>query len=251
MTQDNLLEQDNDQVLIDENKDFFAELVGEGKKFKDEKALAKAKAYSDAHITLLERKMDALSEDYRKAMEQLSAGATLQEQIDKLSQIQQQLTSRETTVTSNEDNQPKLSLDQIESLVTTKIQQTEQQRREKDNRAMVEAKLSEKLGSNYAAILKEKSTKLNLTDDEVNQMARRNPTLFFKTFDLDEMKATESFQSPPKGINTGFAPKGSTHKKWSYYRDLQKKDPQAWTDRSIRLQMEKDALALGEEFYDT
>lgn len=251
MTQDNLLEQNDDQVLIDENKDFFAELVGEGKKFKDEKALAKAKAYSDAHITLLERKLDAMSEDYRKAMEQMRAGATLQEQIDKLSQIQQQLTSRDDTVNSNEDNQPKLSLDQIESLVTTKIQQTEQQRRETENWKKVQTKLTERLGNNYKAVLKEQSDQLGLTDDEVNSMARRNPTLFFKTFDLNESKSTESFQAPPKGINTGFAPKGSQYKKWSYYRELQLKDPTAWSDKKIRLQMEKDAQALGADFYDS
>lgn len=248
-TQENLLDQDTDQVVLDENKNYLEELVGENKKFKDTVALAKAKAYSDAHIALLERKLDALSEDYKTVMTEHSAGARLQDLLDKLDQKTQQLASREDNRTSNEDTKPTYSLDDIESLVSNKIQATEHQRRETENWNKVKAKLQEKLGSNFKQALKAQSDALGLSDEEVNSMARKNPNLFFKTFDLSDQKVNESFQTPPKGINTGFAPKGSEHRKWSYYRELHKKDANAW-DRKTRLQMEKDSQALGAAFFD-
>ena len=34
MTQDNLLDDNDDQITVDENKNYLEELVGEGKKFK-------------------------------------------------------------------------------------------------------------------------------------------------------------------------------------------------------------------------
>lgn len=246
----NLLTQDDDNIpVIDEAKDYLTEFVGEGKRYTDTKALAKAKAHADAHIALLEKKLDTVTADYAKAREDNVAGAKLQDLLNKL-ETQSALASRELNPNSNEETKPTMSVDQIESLVSTKIQQTEQQRRETENWNKVKATLSEKLGSNYKNVLREKSEALGLTDDEVNAMARKNPGLFIKTFDLNEQKQEEQFQSPPKGINTGFAPKGREVRKWSYYRNLQKENPMAWNDKSIRIQMEKDAQALGKDFYD-
>jgi hypothetical protein len=248
---DNLLNEKDDQPVIDEGKDYLAELVGEDKKFKDAQALAKGKAFSDAHIALLERRFDELSEDYKRLKKDADAGARLQELLDKMENQPQHTTSREPTVNSNEVNtKPALGLDEVESLVSSKIQQHEQTRRERENFAKVEALLKERLGSNFKAILKEKSTSLGLTDDEVNTMARKNPNLFSKTFDLDA-KPQESFQAPPRNSST-FTPKGSQKRGWSYYQDLKKKDPTAWMQPKVAIQMLKDAQEMGEkEFYSS
>lgn len=248
MTQDNLLNADDQVIELDENKDYFAELVGEGKKFKDEKALAKAKAYSDAHIATLERQNEEYRQMALKNYETANAGAKLQELLDKLEATQQQLTSRETNPSSNEDTQPALKLDEVESLVSSKIQQHERTRTEQENFKLVEAKLKERHGNNYKSVLKQQSEALGLSDDDVNLMARRNPNLFVKTFDLNVAPQGTSFSTPPKG-SPAFTPKGPEKRGWSYYVELKKKDPKAWLDKKTAIQMEKDAQALGEEFY--
>lgn len=243
---DNLLSQNDDLVQIDESKDYLAELVGDDKKFKDTKALAKGKAFSDAHIAILERRFDALSADYLKLKEQADAGAKLQDLLDKLET--QQISSRESNPNSNEVQQKPVGLDEIESLVSSKIEQRERSAREQANYDTVQAKLLERLGSNYKGVLKKQATDLNMSDEEVNQLARRNPTLFFKTFDLNATQ-TESFQSPTRTSNT-FSPKPTEKRTWSYYLKMKEKDPRAWLDRKIAIQMEKDAQALGRDFFD-
>lgn len=247
---DNLLNVQEDQPQIDENKNYLEELVGDNKKFKDAEALAKGKAYSDAHIAILEKRFDELSEDYRKLKKDADARAQLQDLLDKMESQTQQTTSRETTVNSNEvQTKPALGLDEVESLLDSKLTQREQARKERDNFAKVEALLKEKLGSNYQRILKEKSEELGLSDEEVNSMAKKNPNLFSKTFDLDAKMQGESFQAPPRN-SSAFAPRAPQVRGWSFYQELKKKDPNAWMQPKIAIQMEKDAQAMGiEKFY--
>lgn len=247
MTTDNILNQGDDLVMIDESKDYLEDLVGEDKKFKDVKALAKGKAYSDAHIAILEKRFDALSEDYLKLKEQNDAGAKLQDLLDKLEK--QQLPSRDLTPNnSNEDTKPKLGLDEVESLVSSKILQHEQTQREAENYRRVETKLLEQYGSDYKNVLRRKAKDLSISDDEVNSMARKNPTLFLKTFDLEAKHGT-TFQAPPKS-DISFTPKPAEKRTWSYYLKMKEKDPKAWLDKKIAIQMEKDSQALGREFFD-
>lgn len=244
---DNLFNQNDDLVEIDESKDYLAELVGENKKFKDAQALAKGKAFSDAHIAILEKRFDTLSADYLKLKEEADAGAKLQDLLNKLET--QQLTSREDTQNnSNEVQQKPVGLAEIESLVSSKIEQRERSAKEQENYNLVEAKLLERLGSNYKTVLKKQANELRMTDEEVNALARKNPTLFFKTFDLNA-QTQDNFQAPPRQSNT-FSPKPPEKRTWSYYLKLKEKDPKAWLDKKIAIQMEKDAQQLGREFYD-
>ena len=58
---------------LDETKDYLTELVGDGKKFKDVKDLAKGKAFSDLHIQTLEKTLNQMREELqtRKTAEEL------------------------------------------------------------------------------------------------------------------------------------------------------------------------------------
>lgn len=245
-----LLDVKDDQLQIDETKDWYAELVGEDKKYADEKALALSRVHADRHIAFIE----AENEEYRKELlalrEQATAGAKLQELLDKLDSRQQQLASRDETLDSKEVmTQPAIDETKLETLFETKIQQYEQSKQERENFRQVESKLKERYGNSYSAALKEKANELGLSDDEINAMARKNPNLFIKTFDLNLPPSNDGFQTPPKNTST-FNPKPPKQRTWSYYLDLKRKNPNSWLDKNTRLQMEKDAQALGEAFYD-
>ena len=260
MTDENLLNPDttDDSVQLDPNTDYLKLLTGPGGKFydPDEKMalqkLARGKYEADAFIPILEKRLDEIRKDYVKTREENIAGAKLQELLDKL-ELNQQLASRnDNTLEPNEDNKkPSVDLKDVESLVSSKIQEHEKNRLEQENFNKVKVKLQERLGANYKNVLKEQSDSLGLTDEDVNLMARKNPNLFFKTFDLNVNLDKDLFQSPPKTERLGsFSPSGKEKRTWSYYLKLKEKDPLAWLDKKIAIQMEKDAQALGKDFYD-
>lgn len=248
---ENLLDQNADNAEIDPAKNYLEILVGENAKFKTNEDLARGKFQSDHYIKTLEGRLDAISGEYKKVLEERNAMPKLQELIDKLDQ--QNLHSRENP-NSNEDpnRQQTLNPDQLESLVSSKFEQLKQTDKETQNYDQVKSKLSERFGSNYKSVLKEQSQALGLSDDEVNAMARKNPSLFYKTFDLNAPVNDNNFQTPPKSNvrNTTFAPRQVEKRTQSYYNKLLKENPRAYLDPKIAIQMDNDSQALGAEFFD-
>lgn len=243
----NLLDQGND-LTLDENKNYLEELVGEGRKFKTPEDLAKSKVHADIHIATLESRMDAMREDMLKMREENVAGPKLQELIDRLS-AQQQLTSREQPL-SNEDRTASFDPKQMESLISSKLSEYEMTKKQAENYSLVKDKLTERYGNSYASVLKEKSRELGLSDPEVESMARINPNLFFKTFDVNEQGNRETFQTPPHNQRRtdNFAPKNDK-RGWSYYEDLRKKDPMIYFSPKIANEMDKQAQLMGWEAF--
>lgn len=246
-----LFDQQNDQLQDDPNKNYLEELVGEDKKFKDVESLAKGKYQSDHYIETLTRSLDELREDYKKLSEQYNSGPKLEELLDRLEKAQQPPTSRDNTPTSNEDTTPKYDPATVESLISSKIQQYEQTKKESDNFKAVQDKVKERFGSNFKDVLKQKADALGLGDEDVNKLARTNPNFFFKTFDVDETNV-ENFQAPPRSdLNTGnFTPKGGQKRTWTYYQKLRRDNPMLYNDPKTRVQMDKDSQALGMDFFD-
>lgn len=251
MTQENLFEEQPD-LTIDPEKDYFAELVGEGRKFKDEKALARSKMESDFHIKQVERENAELREYALKLREQNNAGPKLQELLDQISNQQQKLVSSEQPI-ANEVKEIKPDIDpkQIESLVSNKIQEFEAQKREQNNFKMVQEKLIERFGDKYQNTFKQHMERLGLTEEFTNELARKHPTVFMKTFGLDDVSPRENFQTPPRSQmrSDNFSP-NVPKRTWSYYQKLKKEQPAVYKSREIQVQMHNDAIELGNTFQD-
>lgn len=245
----NLLDDTGNQPDIDPTKNYLEELVGENKKFKTAEDLAKGKFMSDSYISTLERQRDEMREDYLKLREEAAASTRLQELLDKLEE-KADLTSRELPL-SNEEKSTGVNPEQVESLVSAQVLAMRESERQEENRRFVERMLNERLGSNYKSVLKEQAKALELTDDEVNLMAKNKPNLFLKTFGLDQPVKTESFQAPLRSQSRTdtFAPQ-TTKRTYSYYQNMRKTNPNLYLDRKIAIQMDKDAQALGKDFFD-
>ncbi len=254
MTNGNLLDMSTDDpIQVDPNKNYLEEYVGEGKKFKTVEDLAKGKYMSDTYIPILEKNLDEMKSDYLKLRDESVAGATLQEKIDKLLELQQLTSNKQPQVNEVKEQSP-FDPKQVESLVSSQIQKHDLLKKEETNYSVVMGKLQEKLGTQYKSILKTQAVNLGLTDDMVNAMARTNPKLFFKTFDLDQPKQTENFQSPPTSNkrSTDFSPSTGEKRTWAWYMGEKKKNPNLLLDKNIRIQMDKDAQELGlKEFFGT
>jgi hypothetical protein len=242
----------DDNLDVDPNKNYLTELVGEGKKFKSPEELAKGKAASDLYIKQMERRIDEMRQDYLKLREEHNAGPKLQELIDKLAQKQH--ASSENTLDANDVNNtaPVFDTKQIESLVSSKIQELETSKRQQENYRSVQEKLIERFGPNYKTHLKQHIDELGITDEFANNLALTAPKVFMKTIGLDQPQKREGFQAPPRSEERrdNFSPTAGHKRTWSYYQQMKKENPTLYYDPKTLVQITKDAVELGDAFED-
>jgi hypothetical protein len=236
---------DDQDPMIDENKDYLAELVGDGKKFRDEQALARGKMESDQYISTLQKKLDELTADYQRLDTDYKARASLEELLKKATQND----SSNDNTQVKQIEQPNLKPEDIQNLVSQEIRANEQQKRQNENVRRVADKLKEHFGERYQGPFKQRVESLGLSEDFVRDLARNYPEVLFKTLELDHT-STDTFQAPPRSSqrNDSFAPRGAQKRTWSYYQEMKKKDPKAYYSRENTVQMHKDAVELGSEF---
>lgn len=251
-----LLDQTEDNQELDPNTDYLKLLTGPGGKFYDEdpqvalQKMAKGKYLGDIHAKTLESRMDELREDYVKASAEAKAAKRMEELLDRLDNTNTDLTSRNNTQ-SNEDNKTAFNPEQLKSLVSTEVQQLKAQERSEQNFNLVMDKVREQYGDKFSSVLSEQAKELDMSEDEVNSLARRNPKAFIKTFGLGEQREMETFQTPPQSSTrqSSFSPK-IQRRTYGYYQNLRKENPNLYYDPKIAVQMDKDSQALGEDFFD-
>lgn len=247
----NLLDTTNqdDQIQIDQNKNYLDELVGEGKKFKTVEDLARGKAEADLYIEDFKRRQDELRQDYLRLKTEYDAGPSLKELIDQMKAAKE--SNSDNTQSANEDKSDTLDLTKVEEMIRNGIATTKQQEREENNYNTVQAKLIEVYGPNYAQTLKTQISQLGLTADFVNDLARKHPTVLFKTLGLDGQRQGETFQAPPQSTNRNDSFGSNAPKRtWTYYEKIRKTDSKRYFDPKTQDQMFKDAATLGESFND-
>lgn len=234
-----------DLPLVDENKDYYAELVGPNQKFKTNQELAKSKVHADQTIDIYKRNMDQMRSDMDMLRKDNMTKAKLEELIDKLAV---QPRSEHTP----EAPETKPAQPDIESLVSSKIHEYELTKKQTENFNLVKTKLQEQYGNNYPTILKQQIDQLGLTDEDANALARKSPAAFFKTLGIDDKQQQNSMQSAPRSTqrNDNFAPRGEPKLTWSYFQNEIKKKPELKYDRKFNVLMTKAAVEGGEAFRD-
>lgn len=250
MTQD-LLSDDNTDPVIDPTKDYLEELVGDGKKFTDVKALAKGKYESDLLIETMKRRQDELRDDYMKLRNEHMASKGQSDLMDQINQIRQQQSNNTNQPPVNTDNKAAIDPSQLKSLVSEEVRSIAANEKADANFKLVETKLQEQLGNNYKSVLKAKADSLGLSPEDVNALARKSPNAFFNTFGFNETQARDTFQAPPSNArrSDNFSP--TTQKKtWTYYQDMKAKNPAQYHNPKTQVQMHNDYLALGQAFED-
>lgn len=245
---DNLFEGGEDKApAIDPNKDYLAELVGEGKKFKDAQSLARAKAEADFTIDMFKQRMDEMRADYKELHEARQAGATLKELAD---QLKAQQKPEGTFTPANELNVQPEEVD-IDKKIDARMAQREAELKEQENLSRVQQTLKDRFGNNYQSVLSEQRDALRLSDKEVNDLARKSPEAFFRVMGINQMNQDNTFQTPPRSVSRSdsFAP-SVPKRTWKYYQDLKRTDANLYYSPKIFNQMLKDAEELGDAFKD-
>lgn len=240
----------NDQVQIDPNKNYLEDLVGEGKKFKSPEELARGKAEADMYIEHMKSRMDELRQDYTKLRDEYNTGPKLKETLDQYMQELKQSQGATSPLGQNEDKSVPFDETKLADIVKQHILANKQVEAEDNNAKQVESKLQEAYGPNYKQIVKQQIDSLGLSTDFFNDLARKHPSVLYRTLGLEGQRQSETFQTPPTSTQRN-DPFGTSNKRtWSYYQKMRQTDPVKYRDPKTQDQMFKDAIALGPDFED-
>jgi hypothetical protein len=247
---ESLLEQTQDDQIeeFDATKNYLEELVGENKKFKDTEALAKGKYQSDLFVKTLTRQMDELRADHQRLQAEYNARAKLEEVLEKLTS-KDSMNSAETHNANDMNTKPSIDPKEIETLVSSKLQEYDLTKKQQDNLNLVKAKLQERYGENYKRLFAKDIERLGLTDEYVNSTAKTYPQAIIAL--IPSKQAEDNFQTPPQNNlrAASFAPRKGEVRNMAFYQKMRKEDPARYRDPKTTVQMHKDAIALGEAFY--
>lgn len=257
MTNDDLMKEEDNLPETDPNVDYYEELTKPGGKYdrtrfktEDElkKEIGKGKYEADNYIKVLEKRLD----EYRNDILDLRKENVTSKQLeDLINQLSNKSPSNDEPQ-RKEERQVAFDSKQIESLVSSKIQEHDLSRQQTNNFNMVKNRIKERYGNNYKALLQEQIDDLDITEQDLNDMARNRPKVLLRTLGLDKPMEREQFQSPPSNSarSSAFKPTAGEERTWSYYKKLKAEKPDAWLDRRTAIQMQEDAIRLGDKFYD-
>lgn len=239
-----------DQPAIDPNKNYLAEYVGEGKKYKTPEDLAKAYYHADTYVPILTRRLDEREKDNLQLKKEFEARAKLEELITQLQTKQNSDTTPYLPPESKVEKAaaPVLDETKLNELVSTRISEWDQTKRQTANVAEVREKLKKALGSNFQEALKAKAEELNVSPSFFNNLAKDHPQVLYKTLGLDQTTQAIDLNVPP--TSSRFQPKGVQKRTWSYYQDMKKNQKELYDNPRTALQMQRDAIDLGDEFKD-
>lgn len=235
---------DTPVVTIDEDKDFLAELVGEGKKFKTPQELARGKAESDRYIETLKGQIASLQNEVNTRTS-LDGFKTMLEQIQTPAP-----TSVQPSVTP--DEKPQLDEAQLESIVQTLLAKREAERAQESNSQMVTRVLEENFGPSTQLVINAKAKELGMSLASMKALASQSPQAF-----LQLVGATQGQQRPVHGGQVpqgtfrpadGPAPQGARGR--SYYENLKRTNPTLYNDQKTTVQMMNDMAKLGRDKFN-
>lgn len=243
-------------IVIDPTHDYFSDLVGDDKKFKDEKALARGKAEADAHIARLEHEKAELKQDFDRLHNESQSRARLEELIDKIAQANSNNTNNDNSGTTNQNNQGNsrdssaLNPEELKSMVSDLFKQELTNTQKERNMAKSMEVLKQKFGENYVEPLKNFAKTVGLTEDQIRSLAQDSPAALGRLIGLDTQSGTGLTQERSSTNSASFKP-NSGERTYSYYEKMRKDNPKEYHKTETQIQRMKDADRLGEKFFDT
>jgi hypothetical protein len=236
--------QETDLIAGSANKapDPVAELVGEGKKYKDVAALAVSRVEADRFIEQLKTENSQLRGELDKAAKGGLPEANVQALIERIEKATQGQNPGQTGTT--------LTKDEIEKLVKDGIttERSEASRRANYTKSNAELLNHFKGNADQASKhLKDRMAALGMTGEALTEIASNNPRMF-QALMIPQTRAQDHTVSLPPG-KTGALPEAGAEKRGkSYYTTLRKELGNKFWDPALQQQMFRDRKALGSEF---
>jgi DNA primase len=221
----------------------FEDLVGEGKKYSDQDAAAKAIVEKDKFIARLLEEKRKLEEDHRAALNTQA----FEDRIKAL-EAAKSIEAREPTpapVTSA----PTTPVD-IEGTVQKAIEQREQAQQRTRNLMNVKDKLTETFGAEYPNRVKARAQELNISMDRLNALAAETPSAFFALIGLGDNRSPDNVAPPATRQNSAAAFSPHTDRKNNaYYSNLRKTNPTVYYSPKVQMEEYNELKRQGDAFY--
>lgn len=208
----------------------FEDLVGEGKKYADADALAKALAHSNLHILNLEKEKKEVLEDLttRKSVEE--ALAALEAKNGKI-----EGTPPEGTPPKQTPEGSGFTLEDIEKL----MEQREAARNAEKNFQIVQEKLKEFTGSDDAArtYAQTKMKELGMSGQEMQELAKKSPDIVLKLLEVGVKAPDGTTGFKPVRLPTESGPKTADQRLLEELKALRQTDPAKYHSPKVRQQI--------------
>lgn len=224
--------------------DPLTELVGDGKKFKDVSALAKAKVESDKFIEQLQ----AENAQMRKELGGATGAGNQEQAIQTLIEL-----IEKATAAKNPDNQgATLSKEEIDKLVKDGITAFQGEATLRANYVKSNAELLNHFKGDAATAqthLKERASALGLSGEELTKLASSNPTVFKALFIPTPKTSGPGPQLPPGKTGALPEPGEGGERGKSYYAKLLKDlGAKEFYSPAIQQQLFRDRKTLGDKY---
>lgn len=221
-------------------------LVGDGKKFKDDEALAKGKLEGDRHITTLEAELATLRTELNKRK-------TLEEVVEQIksTRVQADIGNNQTPVVHETPSDTGINnKDDILKLVNQTINQRQSIDQARHNVETVRSELTKVWGDAYPEKLVQAAKELEVSKEFLASMAETNPKAFLKVVQgaIPPKVGDPNISAPPRNSATPSA-SNLVQGTFSSYMDEQKKNPKLRYDREYQAKLHKEALANPDHFF--
>ena len=225
------------------SEDLFAELVGEGKRYKTPAELAKAKLEADKFI----KKLTDEQAEARAAIADLQTKADRAKALDaRIAELQASQPSKQPTAAVID-----------ETVIDERIHAYNAKKKMEENLAAAEdAVIAQHKGDVSLAkkAVSDRAKELGMTTKELLGTGAKNPRLFSELMGIavkerkDSTSRPDSEIDPNKLANTHTAdnPAEGTQK---WYSKLRRENPTAYFSKDVQVKMYRDAERLGQDFY--
>lgn len=231
---------------VDDNsdQDYLSELVGEGKKFRDAKELAKSKVHADRHIKTLEEKLDDLRAE-------LKTRTSLEDFMTKMKETQQSGNTHTPPLATpgQEENKGNDSTD-LEQKLEELLAERELRSKTESNLNKVTRVMKENFGDDAAFVINKKAQELGMSVEALKSLSVQSPSAFFNLVGAQEDRERVNVPNAPRStVNTGGSSNFSPMRNAAFYERMKRENPNLYFDQKTTVNMIKDRQALGDKWY--
>lgn len=228
-----------DEPVIDVTKNYLEDLVGDGKTYADNEALARAAMEKELHIRRIEKENSVLRTNS-------AAQQKLEELVTKLAEAR----SPSTEPNRQEPDVSAPPIQNLEEQFEALYNKRSAEARHATNRDHVKQVLQQNFGSNYVQRLNQVSAETGMSPEQMNALAATAPSALLKLVGVD--RPAQQMSAPPvTQVNTqaDFKP-NKGEKTQSYYRSLLKTSRNEYLSARVQNEMMANAKRLGPAFFD-
>ncbi len=219
----------------------FEDLVGDGKKYRDQEAAAKAIVEKDRFIEQLKRETAEMREAIAKREKESAFIDKLEALTKAKSPDAQEPPAHDGTDTGATAVRP----EDVEKILEAR----EAKKRREDNLGSAINRLQELYGDDYKRHVSRQAQSLGMTTQELTDLAARSPDAFFRTLGVDTARQTDAFTAPPRSSMSP-PPAQAGVKNYAYFDKLRaEKGETYYFSPTVQNEMWNSLKQLGEEAF--